>query len=173
MGRGSNERQVLVKNVLDEFARARLSDGGGELFEKSTWKGFDKTEVEGLVETFFEIFCDATNVLESRGDEIDGGDVWDGWSAGMKLTRVRVTTVGNARARTYTWRVTPTSLRSWTRRTVARTSFVCWSRTRIFQTGGPVSGGPVMAEDLAAGCCGSGGGWTGLLRLRRARRASV
>jgi len=41
---------------------------------------------------------------------------------------------------TYTWRVIPTSRKSWTLKTVARTSFVCWSSTRIFQTGGVAFG---------------------------------
>ena len=41
---------------------------------------------------------------------------------------------------TYTCKVTPISRRSCTRKTVASTSFVLWSKTSIFQTGGPAAG---------------------------------
>lgn len=71
---------------------------------------------------------------------------------------------------TYTCRVTPTSRKSCTRRTVAKTSFVCWSKTSIFHTGGPVGGGVLKPEPVPVAL---EGGSTGLFKLSRANSAAV
>lgn len=74
----------------------------------------------------------------------------------------------------YTWRVTPISRKSCTRSTVASTSFVCWSKTRIFHTGGPdgvetFNVGALFEGADVVGLLGS----TGWLRLSKANNALV
>jgi hypothetical protein len=78
------------------------------------------------------------------------------------------------RRETHTCKVTPTSLKSCTRSTVAITSFVNWSNTNTFQTAGPLGAGTFKAgvfpvddeESFVERSIGS-------LRLSNVRRALV
>lgn len=65
--------------------------------------------------------------------------------------------------------MTPTSRKSCTRRTVASTSLVCWSKTRIFHTGGP-DGVGVLNPDFGSFVKVES---VGLLRFSRLNKAAV